>query len=424
MLIRFTVGNYRSFWEPVELDMRATALKEHGATHVMRVQEGGKTYDLLRSAVIYGPNASGKSNFIQAMGLMRHLVLDSTTKYQADEPLPIQPFKLNAQARQRPSLFEVVFLHKSKRYRYGFQVDKERVHEEWLYHARQRETLLFHRQGDDFYLSSRLSKAASLREHTRPNALFLSVMAQFNHPLGGALLHWFRKNFRGIQRARMESYLGFTISRLKEPDFRRRIQGLVRLADVGIDDLEVKEEPLPPLLSSLPEDLRNFIQKAIPDPDKTSIGRIQTKHGKATFDFDEESDGTQKFIALLGPFLDVLDHGYVLAVDELETHLHPFLTRVLVSLFHSPKINAHNAQLIFTTHDLTLLDEDLFRRDQIWFTEKTPRGATDLYSLADIHERKDVSLFKRYWEGRYGAVPHLAALAPYLEQEMAHDKAA
>ncbi len=423
MLIRFTVGNYRSFWEPVELDMRATALKEHRATHVMRVQVSGKTYDLLRSAVLYGPNASGKSNFIQAMGLMRRLVLDSATKYQADEPLPIQPFKLHAQARQKPSLFEIVFLHEDKRYRYGFQADKERIREEWLYHARQRESLLFHRQEDEFYLSSRLSKAAALREHTRPNALFLSVMAQFNHPLGTSLLRWFRESFRGLQGGGIETYLGFTISRLKDEDFRRRIQGLVRLADFGIDDLEVKKEPLASLLSSLPEEFQNIIQKEIPEPDHASVERIQTLHGDTPFEFEEESDGTQKFIALLGPFLDVLDHGYVLAVDELEAHLHPFLTRTLVSLFHSPKVNAHNAQLIFTTHDLTLLDEELFRRDQIWFMEKTSQGATDLYSLADIGERKDVSLFKRYWEGRYGAVPHLAAFVPYLEQEMTHGAA-
>ncbi len=426
MLIRFSVANYRSFRDVVELDMRATSLKEHRNTHIARVTAGKKSYELLRSAVIYGPNASGKSNFIMAMAVVRRLVLDSATRFQADEPLPIQSFKLDPKTRQAPSTFEVVFLHNDRRYRYGFRVSRERVHEEWLYHARQRESLLFHREEDTFYLSSRLGNAARLREHTRPNALFLSVMAQFNHPLGVSLRKWFRESWRILWGSRVESFLVFTLQRLRDPDFRRRIQPLVRFADMGIDELLTQQVPIEEALAELPPRVREALHKTLQreglgDEGNRFVFRIQTRHGETVFDFHEESAGTQKFIALLGPLLHVLDHGCVLAVDEMEAHLHPFLTRTLISLFHSPKANPNHAQLIFTTHDLTLLDEDLFRRDQIWFMERTSDGATDLYSLADIHERPDVSLFKRYREGRYGAVPYtLDALLAHLEQEMSH----
>jgi len=415
MLMRFTVGNYRSFLDPVELDMRVTSLKEHRATHVARIVVGGRTYELLRSAVIYGPNASGKSNFIRAMGLMRHLVLESATKYQADEALPIQPFKLSASTRSSPAMFEVVFLHEDKRYRYGFRADQKRIHEEWLYHARQRETLLYHRTAKGFYLSSRLRGVQSLKKHTRTNALFLSVLAQFNHPLGTELRRWFRNSFHSLYGGTIESYLPYTLNRLDEdPNFQQRVRSLVRLADVGIDDLSVEKIPLQQALSRFPSEVRQALQESLPD---TGVMiNIRTRRGEVFFDFTEESHGTQKFIALLGPFLDALDHGYVLAVDELEAHLHPFLTRRLIEMFHSPKINPHNAQIIFTTHDLTLLNENLFRRDQVWFMEKDERGATDFYSLADIRERKDVSLLKRYREGRYGAIPRLNALPSFMAQ--------
>ena len=427
MLVRFSVANYRSFRDTVELDMRATSLKEHRDTHIARVTVGQKTYDLLRSAVIYGPNASGKSNFIMAMAVMKRLVLDSATKFQADEPLPIQPFKLDPETRQAPSTFEIVFLHEHRRYRYGFRATRERIYEEWLYHARQREALLFHREGDAFYLSSRLGNAARLRKHTRPNALFLSVMAQFNHPLGISLRKWFRETWRILWGAHTDSFIGFTLEQLQNPEFCRRIQPLVRLADMGIDEVRARQVPIEEALAEVPPKVREILREVLQkeslgeEEGKKSVFHLQTRHKETFFDFHEESDGTQKFIALLGPLLHVLDHGCVLAVDEMEAHLHSFLTRTLISLFHSPKANPRHAQLIFTTHDLTLLDEALFRRDQIWFMEKTSDGATDFYSLADIHERPDVSLFKRYREGWYVVVSYsLEALLAYIEQEMSH----
>ncbi len=437
MLVEFTVGNYRSFLHPVTLSMVATSLSDDPVLDRENVFRVGK-YQLLRSAAVYGPNASGKSNLVQAMMFMRHFVLESATRLQAGERIQVERFRLDVGAREKPASFQIIFFWDGVRYRYGFEVDETAVRSEWLYRTVQREARLFVREGDTFDVSTRLRKEApvAVQRQTRPNALFLSVMAQFNSPTAINLLTWFRERFRGISGLDDVAYALFTIGLCeKDTTFRRRLEEMLRLADTGIVDVQI--ESLPLAQANLPEDLHLHIHRELGkvaqreggEVEEITLKRVRTTHplfederrvGKESFDMArEESEGTKKFFALLGPLLDVLEHGRVLVVDELEARLHPLLTREVVRLFNSSKTNPHNAQLIFATHDAGLLGECLLRRDQVWFMQKDRYGATELYSLAEMKERKDALFLKHYLEGRYGAIPYVGNLRPFVEQELA-----
>ncbi len=430
MLIEFSIGNYRSFREPVTLSMMATPLRDDSRLDADSIFQVGKL-SLLRSAAIYGANASGKSNLVRALATMRNLVLNSATKIQAGEKLPIAPFRLDVSTRQQPAYFQIIFFLNGRRYRYGFEADEEKIYSEWLYHAAQRETRLFVREGQIFDIANTFRREAtsSLQRQTRANALFLSVLAQFNSKTASELLNWFRLHLRFISGLNDDAYAGYTMDRLENDDnFRRRVQEVIRLADTGILDISVQTLPAdhPGLSDELRLMLKNLASQKNKPESEFSVKNIQVKHAlfdgsqrvdETFFDIRDESEGTQKFLALLGPLFDVLENGWTLFVDELEARLHPLLTREIVRLFNTRTTNPKNAQLIFATHDAGLLGECLLRRDQIWFTQKNRYGATELYSLAEMKERKDASYLKNYLTGRYGGIPLLGGLRPYVEQE-------
>jgi AAA15 family ATPase/GTPase len=426
MIIEFTTGNYRSFYEPVTLSLEATRLSDHPEN----VFQSGR-YSLLRSAAIFGANASGKSNLIQAMMFMRQFVLDSAKERQSGEPIDITRYALNIAAREEPASFQIVFLWDGKRYRYGFEVNEHRVLAEWLYQTEKREAKVFVRENQNFDSVQWFRKeTANLEKHTRDNALFLSTVAQFNAPTAVSLMRWFREQFHGISGLNDKTFGGFTLHRFETDDkFRSRVRTLIQLADVGISDISVDTISLND--SDMPDDLRKLLQeiaqKEGKDKDDLAFKRVKAFHpvfrdaqqiGVEAFDLEEESKGTQKFFFLLGPLLDTLTNGYVLTIDELEARLHPLLTRAIVRLFNAPETNPHNAQLIFVTHDAGLLADNILRRDQVWFTEKDRYGATELYSLAEMKERNDASFGKNYLLGRYGAIPYIGNFQAFVEQEM------
>ncbi|RME59592.1 ATP-binding protein [Candidatus Parcubacteria bacterium] len=453
MLIEFSVGNYRSFNEIQTLDMRTAPLRERIPEGEQHTFQAGK-YKLLRCSAVYGANASGKSNLVRALLFMRQFVLTSATKLQIGDATGVERFKLDTAARTRPAYFQIVFLLNGITYRYGFELDEERVRAEWLYRTRQRESRLFVREEQEFDVSGTLKVRKGVPEMTRPNALFLSVLAQFNNAEAASILGWFRKKLHGISGLNDKLYGGYTIRRIEnDAVFRKRVRTLLRLADIGINDIGVESIPLSQV--DMPSEMRDILQNLVEvankevekhpqehlltapqdlfqtTPKDTFFKSVTTRHsvfdGKSTqpieedetFNLEEhESDGTQKFFYLLGPWLDSLDEGNVLFVDEMDARLHPLLTRELVRMFLSPQSNPHNAQLIFTTHDAGLLGERILRRDEVWFTEKNRFGATELYSLADMRERNDASFYKNYLLGLYGAVPHLGGLRPFVEQEM------
>ena len=417
MLITFSVENFRSIRDLQTLSMVEPRLDHH--LEWSHVFEAGNRR-LLKSAAIFGSNASGKSNVLRAMIWFREFVLGSSKEGQAGERIKIQPFRLSTQTEKAPTHFEIEFLIGDMEYRYGFEVTTKRVESEWLFRKQPsaKTAKLFTREGNQFDISPEFFKEGKgLEERTRENALFVSVCAQFNGPESKKVIKWMQ-HFRFVSGLSETGFLVFTAERLRGAAHQAKLLKLAQKADLNICSLrsqikEITEAKLPP---DMPEELRKHLIA-----EKFKTAGIKTSHdkrdsdgkvmGSVEFDLEEdESQGTQKFIALSGPITHTLEEGSILIVDELEARLHPLLTQAVVDLFHSP-VNRKNAQLIFAAHDVTLLDPERFRRDQIWFTEKDDQGATDLYSLAefDPQEVRPGSKFSRqYLLGLFGAVPKLA----------------
>jgi len=426
MLIEFSIGNYRSIKEPVTVSMVAAKLRSRNrALDENNLFPIADSVSLLRSAAIYGANASGKSNLIQALAFMRRFVLESSKETQADEPINVESFKLSTETENAPSYFEVVFRLEGKRFRYGFEVDSKRVRSEWLYHVPEvREARLFVRKEDDFAISSVFKEAKGLSDKTRDNALFLSVIAQFNGPVAKSILRWFR-GLGVISGLDDIGYRFFTLEKFEDGTFRDDILAIIKRLDFGIDDIAVRS--IETTEANIPIGLLAELRKLVAPGAKDEllfpkqVKSLTSIHGKydhdnspvalTTFGFDNaESEGTKKLFYLLGPILDTLRSGRVFVVDELDARFHPHITVSIIKLFNSNETNPKNAQLIFATHDTNLLDNRLFRRDQIWFTEKTTFGATDLFSLAEYRVRNDAFFEKEYLAGKYGAIPFVGSL--------------
>lgn len=429
MLIEFSVGNFRSFKDIVTLSMAAAKLSSKDkALDENNVFEAAGTPPLLTSAAIYGANASGKSNLVAAINFMRGFVLDSHRETQPTGEIGVERFRLSVETVAQPSHFEMIFVVDGTRYRYGFEATPERVESEWLFSVPSaREAKLFERIGDDIDLSERFREGREIEARTRSNALFLSVVAQFNGPIAQRVTQWFRQMgiASGLQDRGMRQY---TVRRFLDGTYRDDIRELIGRLDLGIDDIAVEKISTPvafDLPDSMPEALRTALATLRNLPGGEFFA-VRTIHGRAgngetpamqeVFDLDnQESEGTKKLFSMAGPLVKALKEGQLLVIDELDARLHPLMTREIIALFNSKQTNPQHAQLIFTTHDTNLLDNRLLRRDQIWFTEKDRQGATQLYSLAEFKVRNDASFEKDYIHGRYGAVPFLGDLREIME---------
>ncbi|MEQ2006389.1 MAG: ATP-binding protein [Limisphaerales bacterium] len=423
MLIQFTVGNFRSFKDKASLSLEATHDDWREDDNLAQLP----SQRLVKAASIYGPNAGGKSNFLKAMIFFREFIKESSKDTQKGEPIPVVPFRLHATTESAPSFFEAIFLHNGTRYRYGFEATPQAVRSEWLFKQADsiRETRLFTREGDQIEASDSFKEGKGLESRTRPNALFLSVVAQFNGQVAGEVLNWMNQ-FRSISGLEDEGYLEFTSKRLSDPEFGPLIRELVKQADIGIEDLarqDIARDKLPEVLpKTFPKDLREFLLRTA----TAGAYAVKTYHkrfdgedkptGMVEFDLKtDESAGTQKFVALTGPFLHTLREGSVLFVDELEARLHPLLTKALVALFNS-SANRKHAQLIFATHDVGLLDSKRIRRDQVWFVEKNAMGASRLYCLDEFKGvRREAKFAQEYLLGQFGGVPRLGDFQEVLQ---------
>lgn len=420
MLIEFSVANFRSIRDVQTLSLVAAAGKELRNTHVLSPQSRAAP-DLLRSAVVYGPNAAGKSNLIRALQFMCSFVRDSSRKGQQRDTIAAAPFAADEDSRDEPSEFEVVFVEQGVRYRYGFSVTATRVVSEWLSAwPKGREQVWFERgiDGGSWSFGANFhGQRKTWQEATRDNALFLSTAVQFNASQLLSVFDWFVKRLHVVTSYGDldRDFTPFT-ARQCESDltFRQRIVRFLAMADLGVDDIEIRHRDweasmLPP---DLPEALRDQITKDMAEADILDVRLSHHVQGQTAMKLalEEESRGTQKLFALAGPWLDVLDNGYVLVIDEMDTSLHPFLLRQLVKLFHDPQTNPNDAQLVFTTHDTSVLDNTVFRRDQIWFVEKDSKLATHAYPLTDFRPRMSESYGRGYVQGRYGALPFIGDL--------------
>ena len=426
MLIEFSVKNYLSFKTKATLSLLATSMKEHVEANIFSTERN----DLLKGAVIYGANASGKSNMVRAISNMRRLVLHSFEQSSTDD-LDITPFLLSTETELEPSFFEAVFLIDNIRYRYGFEVDNHRIHTEWLFEAKKlAEKSLFLREEEGIEVMRNFPEGKDLEERTRDNALFLSVVDQFNGKTAKKIMTWFN-SFITISGLSHEGYKGVTFSMLENKNTRHLLLDFYKKLDLGFHDISIQKKAFDP--KELPGDFpEGLLKQFVTDMEGAFRIDIKTVHKKynsggkevSDVEFDmrsQESSGTNKVFNISGPIFDVLNDGGILVVDELDSSLHPLLTLAITKLFNSKEFNPHNAQLIFATHDTNLLFYGNYRRDQIYFVEKDKYGASEMYSLVEYKEegktiRKDRSFEKDYIEGRYGAIPFIGNLSNVMEE--------
>jgi len=413
MLVEFRVKNFRSLRDEQALSLVASKDKTLADTHTFAT---GLTAvpNLLKSAAIYGANASGKSNLIKALQYMRSVVLESAA-LPPGQAFSIQAFRLDSQSGAQPTEFEVTLIMEGIRYQYGFAMTQERIVAEHLlvYKAfkpqRWFERYFDAASGKDVYeFGPGLKGQKNVWEGaTRPNALFLSMAVQLNSEALRPLFDWFANDVVIInEQAQLNPQV--SLQMLKRADGRKQLCDFLSAADISITDIDVVTRKVPG--QTVHFDLlggKTEIRKEDVEEHQLRFSHV-TENGKAVFGLMDESGGTRNLLFLAGPVLDILRKGLTLVIDELDTSLHTLLVRELVRLFHRPEVNKHGAQLIFTTHDTSLLDApDLLRRDQVWLVEKDAQQASSLVALSEFSPRKNEALERGYLMGRYGGVPLL-----------------
>lgn len=397
MLIQFSAENYLSLKEKVVLSMLASNDTEH-TEHLIASQ---KKEAYLKSAVIYGANASGKSNVLNAFWFMVNYVLTSHEK-QLHKSIDRVPFKFDKAMLEKPSDFEVIFTVDDIRYAYGFSAtDKEVVEEYLYYYPNGRQAIIFERKNTNEYrFTVDVDEQMTLRDRTSANKLYLSVASNWNYKKVVPVFKWFASCKILTKNSVADAY-GVDAEQLRDDEYRSVIAAMLRVADFGIQSLQIREV----------ENIRRLAKTEEAYGNIDAIHLVQDEEGNThpfALNMTEESDGTNSYFKLIGIIKKVLDTGGLLVADEMDAHLHPLLTKHLVMLFNSEAYNPKGAQLIFTSHNTNLLDLDVFRRDQIWFTEKDEKYvATELFSLYDFSVRKDAKVEKGYLIGRYGAIPFI-----------------
>ena len=395
MLIQFSVENFLSIKEKIILSMLASKDMEHPQHLIL---DTTKTY--LKSAVIYGANASGKSNVLNAFWFMVNYVLTSHNQ-QLHKSIERSPFKFDKETPSLPSSFEVIFTADGIRYAYGFSATDKAIVEEYLYYyPNGRQALIFERnETKRFRFTVDIDEQTQLKERTSANKLYLSVASNWSYSKVIPVLEWFA-SCQIITKNSIADAYGLDVEQLKDDDYRRVMASMLRVADFGIQSLQLRDSE--PIAAALHENAFTNIEAV------HTVQDIDGNSASYTLNMSEESDGTNSYFKLISIVKKALDQGTLLAADEMDAHLHPLLTKHLVSLFNSEEFNPKGAQLIFTSHNTNLLDLDVLRRDQIWFTEKDAQtAATDLFSLYDFSVRKDAKVEKGYLIGRYGAIPFI-----------------
>lgn len=419
MLLRFRVANHRSLREEQELSLVAAPRRGEASAK----PQAGKVPPTVRVAGVYGANASGKSNVLDALRWMRWAVENSHTRWAPDEGVPRVPFRLDDASRTVPSFYEVDFVFEGIRYSYGFEVTDTQVTAEWLFRfPKGRPQRMFEREGAHDYRFGRAltGELRQIQKLTRENALYLSAAASNNHPLLSAIHHRLSRHIKAASQMEQEerTRLEFTARLLEEPETAEQVNRLVRIADLGISAVRVSREPVDEdFFTNL---LRPFNREIMSESDlerlrehleRTLVFSHGSPEGSRTLPVDQESGGTRAWLALIGPILQVLKHGDVFLVDEIDSSLHPVVSATMIKMFKDPEINPKGAQLVFASHDTTLLGrllaENLLERDEVWFTEKDARGGTSLYSLVEFRPRGEENIERGYLQGRYDAVPYV-----------------
>jgi len=443
MLLRFGVENHRSIREYQEISFVASKLRgtpEH-LHEVPGLNEG-----VLPVLGLYGANASGKSNLLNAFYFMRHFVRNSHKDRSPGEATGRSPFLLDLQWKDKASTFDCDFLLDNVRHTFGFRIDDSSVIEEWLYsYPTGRRRVLYHRNttdSDPFYFGKHLKgQNRVIASLTRPDSLFLSAAAQNNHAYIQQPYRFFTLRVHDTVRdSDLDLWLRYAV--LDEAK-RSPLVRMMQLADTGIVHLRDKadrrrQDKAPVSPGSLISQAQELLQRAGFNTDNTFSDSMndfyerlsaidpqfghEGEAGTVFLDFDDESEGTKKMAGYLANTISALGMGTLIQIDELDASLHPLLAQKLIRLFTDRATNPKGAQLLFTTHDTNLLSSDLLRRDEIWFTEKDDKGATRVYPLTDFHTRPTDNLERGYLQGRFGAIPFLGDLDQFISDFRISDR--
>jgi AAA15 family ATPase/GTPase len=416
VLIRFGFSNALSVRDYQELSFVASSIKDEGvdliSTKVLKER-------LLPSLLIYGSNASGKTNVISNIRFLRNAIVTSFKNENPSDRVPVKTFALDQKFAKKPSQFDCDFLLNDIRYHYGFIVNDGRYEKEWLYAFpkgnRQQWFTRDETQKKPYkfgkYLKGRNQFVAEI---TRPNSLFLSAAAQSGHEQLLELQKFFE-----IKMGTPSSASYDLKGRGGWRELDRRTISFLQSADTGIETFKIEEITLEERSIEFAKKLKNLMSQEFPDANfenidsentrkQLSFGH-QTSSGTPIFlDLDDESKGTLQLLELLGPIFAAIDKGGLIIVDEIDTSLHTLLTDSVLKIFAQKKINAKGAQLLATTHDTSLLRSRNVRRDQIWFSQKDASGATSIYPLTDIKTRNTDNIERGYLEGRFGAIPFIS----------------
>lgn len=421
MLLRFSVSNFGSLRDKQELSMIASHAIKDEPSGLIDAPEL-RNEKVLPAAVIYGANASGKSNFIKAIAHMQMLVRDSHRRGEPGGPVLLKPFLLDPDCAKRPSAFCMDFLWNGARYSYGFEATRDEITTEFLYVWRNGpRSMLFERELQNFEFGRGLKgRNKTIEDLTRRNSLFLSAATQNNHEGLTEIAKFFLSMRIDLANPMNPNVIAF---QLASQGLDKKSLSLLNQVDIGVtgadvhevfvdqDTIDMRTKLWQIIEQRAGDELPSEIKSGIAENDKKlRLGHQAADGVPVFFDLEDESAGTVQLLSILGPIFRALDEGRAVVVDEFGSRLHTRAAEILLSLFNNKETNAKGAQLIVATHDTNLLDAPGLRRDQVWFTEKDERGATHLYPLTDIETRKGDNLEKGYLQGRYGAIPFAGPL--------------
>ena len=421
MIIDFSVKNFRSIREEQKLSFVASNYDRSLPENLMDPGLPGdlSRIKLLRGVGLYGPNAGGKTNVLKALRFLSHLVEESASELDEGDSTGTEPFALDTGASDEASEFVLRFVVDGVRYHFILVLDRTRVlYESLSAFPKGREQVWYERSwneesGSYTWAPERpigYRRDPNLEKYTRSNALFLSTAVKLNEEQLKPIYLWFKEKLRFLRLGAHFPPLSpnFTAQLLIEsPNLKTRLTKMLQHADFGVVSAQAEERVVS--REDLPADMPEEIAKKFLDQKHVEItlGHRGAAGSEFPLSWKSESDGTQKFFSLAGPWLDILKNGYFAGLDEIESSMHPSMVIELLKLFFSNETNQSNAQILFTTHNPLLLDPTLIRRDQIWFADKDDEGATHLYPLSDYKPRKSESLIRGYMAGRYGAVPFI-----------------
>lgn len=415
MLINFSFSNFRSFKDWSTLNMMA--LKDDSLKGNRMPVPGNPGKFVLRSATIYGPNASGKSNVMIGMSLLKNFVLQSHY-HQRGVKLNHQPFLFDKKSGNSPTTFEISFIKNDILHEYRMSYDKNRIVEESLHHyPRGKKAKIFSRDNNHFLFNTDEREQRTIASMTPDNVLYLSKSVQFNYEGTKPAYDWFHNDLIVIDNP-TDPYLTDEVIRMmnRSKGFRKKLLRCLRSADPSIIDAEgeLKNVHVKDMYGRYPPQMIGVMTlsgtEQVVERELDFVHSVKESGRETRMKIPEmlESEGTRKLFGIAGPLLDSLEHGKTLVIDEMDSKLHHEICTHVVDMFHDDDHNSKGAQLIINTHNLLLLDQERFRRDQIWFVEKdAEKVSSSIYPLVDFKPRKDRDLLKGYLMGRFGALPYI-----------------